>query len=151
MAQVESCLATSRNASRVFSYWKECNSATARLNDAVTCGEQEVENWTEPISSSVSEWWCPSSAQAVQKSRKKLAIRQDRNRINPPKRTSRYPVAKYKPNEHWGSRTYLSVTPSPKTRPIRRMIEEMTYLAEHLSSLRQEIAHLQNMNSHYSS
>jgi hypothetical protein len=25
----------------------------------------------------------------------------------------------------------------------------MTYLAEHLSSLRQEIAHLQNMNAHY--
>ena len=25
----------------------------------------------------------------------------------------------------------------------------MTYLADHLSSLRQEIAHLQNMNTHY--
>jgi hypothetical protein len=30
------------------------------------------------------------------------------------------------------------------------MIDEMTYMAEHLSSLRQEIAHLQNMNTHYS-
>ena len=25
----------------------------------------------------------------------------------------------------------------------------MTYLADHISSLRQEIAHLQNMNTHY--
>jgi hypothetical protein len=30
------------------------------------------------------------------------------------------------------------------------MLEEMTYLAEHLSSLRQEIADLQKMNTHYS-
>jgi hypothetical protein len=29
------------------------------------------------------------------------------------------------------------------------MIKEMTYLADHLFSLRQEIAHLQNMNAHY--
>ena len=29
------------------------------------------------------------------------------------------------------------------------MIKQMTYLADHLSSLRQEIAHLQNMNTHY--
>jgi hypothetical protein len=29
------------------------------------------------------------------------------------------------------------------------MIEEMTYLADHLFNLRQEIAHLQNMNTHY--
>jgi hypothetical protein len=29
------------------------------------------------------------------------------------------------------------------------MIKEMTYLADHLFSLRQEIAHLQNMNTHY--
>ena len=31
----------------------------------------------------------------------------------------------------------------------KRMIKEMTYLADHLFSLRQEIAHLQNMNTHY--
>jgi hypothetical protein len=31
----------------------------------------------------------------------------------------------------------------------KRMLEEMTYLREHLCSLRQEIAHLQNMNVHY--
>ena len=30
------------------------------------------------------------------------------------------------------------------------MIEEMSYLPEHLSSLRQEIADLQKMNTHYS-
>jgi hypothetical protein len=30
------------------------------------------------------------------------------------------------------------------------MLEEMTYLAEHLSSLRQEIADLQKMNTRYS-
>lgn len=30
------------------------------------------------------------------------------------------------------------------------MLKEMTYLMEHLCSLRQEIAHLQNMNAHYS-
>ena len=29
------------------------------------------------------------------------------------------------------------------------MIKEMAYLADHLSGLRQEIAHLQNMNAHY--
>ena len=29
------------------------------------------------------------------------------------------------------------------------MIENVTYLAEHLATLRQEIAHLQNMNTHY--
>jgi hypothetical protein len=29
------------------------------------------------------------------------------------------------------------------------MIEVMSYLADHLSSLRQEIAHLQNMNTRY--
>jgi hypothetical protein len=32
----------------------------------------------------------------------------------------------------------------------KRMLEEMTYLTEHLCSLRQEIAQLQNMNAHYS-
>ena len=32
-----------------------------------------------------------------------------------------------------------------------RMIKVMTYLADHLFSLRQEIAHLQNMNNHYAS
>ena len=31
----------------------------------------------------------------------------------------------------------------------KRMIKQMTYLADHLSRLRQEIAHLQNMNTHY--
>jgi len=30
------------------------------------------------------------------------------------------------------------------------MLEDMTYLAEHLSSLRQEIADLRKMNTHYS-
>ena len=30
------------------------------------------------------------------------------------------------------------------------MLKEMTYLMEHLCGLRQEIAHLQNMNAHYS-
>ena len=30
------------------------------------------------------------------------------------------------------------------------MLEGMTYLMEHLFSLRQEIAHLQNLNTHYS-
>jgi len=35
-------------------------------------------------------------------------------------------------------------------RRIRRMIEEMTYIAEHLSSLRQEITDLRNMNARYS-
>ena len=29
------------------------------------------------------------------------------------------------------------------------MMQYVTYLADHLSSLRQEIAHLQNMNTHY--
>ena len=29
------------------------------------------------------------------------------------------------------------------------MMQHVTYLANHLSSLRQEIAHLQNMNNHY--
>ena len=29
------------------------------------------------------------------------------------------------------------------------MMQHVTYLADHLSSLRQEIAHLQNMNTHY--
>ena len=31
------------------------------------------------------------------------------------------------------------------------MMQYVTYLANHLSSLRQEIAHLQNMNIHYAS
>ena len=30
-----------------------------------------------------------------------------------------------------------------------RMMQHVTYLADHLSSLRLEIAHLQNMNTHY--
>jgi hypothetical protein len=29
------------------------------------------------------------------------------------------------------------------------MMQHVTYLVNHLSSLRQEIAHLQNMNTHY--
>src|SRR5881296_2646052 len=81
MAQVGSCFATSRKVSRVLSYWKECSSATARLNVAETCGEHEVANWTEPISSSLRLWWWPSSAQDVPTSRKKPAIRTERNRI----------------------------------------------------------------------
>jgi hypothetical protein len=36
------------------------------------------------------------------------------------------------------------------SRQIRRMIEVMTYLLEHLSSLRQEITDLRNMNASYS-
>lgn len=35
-------------------------------------------------------------------------------------------------------------------RGIRRIIEEMTYISEHLSSLRQEITDLRNMNARYS-
>jgi len=33
---------------------------------------------------------------------------------------------------------------------IRRMIEEMTYISEHLSSLRQEITELRDLNTRYS-
>jgi len=29
------------------------------------------------------------------------------------------------------------------------MMQDVTHLADHLSSLRQEIAHLQDMNTHY--
>lgn len=42
-------------------------------------------------------------------------------------------------------RIYRQLTCSRK-----RIIEEMSYLPEHLSSLRQEIADLQKMNTHYS-
>jgi prefoldin subunit 5 len=36
-------------------------------------------------------------------------------------------------------------------RQIRRMMKRMTYISEHLSSLRQEITDLRNMNARYSS
>src|SRR5947207_3648577 len=98
MAHVRSCFATSAKASRVFSYWKECSSATARLNGAATCGEHEVENWTEPTSCSLRAWWCPSSAQLMPRIRKKPAIRPETNRIKPPKTNVKGgPVMKYKP------------------------------------------------------
>ena len=35
-------------------------------------------------------------------------------------------------------------------RRIRRMMKRMTYISEHLSSLRQEITDLRNMNARYS-
>ena len=38
-----------------------------------------------------------------------------------------------------------------RTSQIERMIEEMTYISEHLSSLRQEITDLRNMNARYAS
>jgi hypothetical protein len=38
-----------------------------------------------------------------------------------------------------------------RAQQIERMIEEMTYISEHLSSLRQEITDLRNMNARYAS
>lgn len=50
------------------------------------------------------------------------------------------------------ARVQLSVVLLKKAacRQIKRMIEEMTYIAEHLSNLRQEITDLRNMNARYS-
>jgi hypothetical protein len=50
------------------------------------------------------------------------------------------------------ARVHMSVVLLKKAacRQIKRMIEEMTYIAEHLSNLRQEITDLRNMNARYS-
>src|SRR5262249_15787467 len=96
MAQCGSCFAISSKDSRVLSYWKECRRATARLNSTATPGEHEGENWTEPISCSLRAWGWPSSAQVAPVSKKEAAIRVERKRISPPRRTKGYLVGKYK-------------------------------------------------------
>src|SRR6267143_3469567 len=75
MAQEGSSAATSLKACLACSYWKECNRATPRLKPGSAVFEQDVEKWTEPISSAESSWWCSCAASVREASRKNAASR----------------------------------------------------------------------------